>query len=92
MNYPRFTLRDLFWLVLVAAILLGWLVRERRLKGELNEAARWRGRAGALEFVLKDEGRAVKWKRQQVQVESGHGWDAYSTTLIPPSADVGDLD
>jgi hypothetical protein len=88
----KFTLRDMFWLVLVASILLSWQFRERQLKAELSEATRWRGRAGALEFVLKDEGRAVKWKRQQVQVESGHGWDAYSTTLIPPSADVGELD
>jgi hypothetical protein len=92
MNYLRFTLRDLFWLVLVTAILLGWLVRERQLQGELSDAARWRGRASALEFVLRDQGRAVKWKQQQVQVESGHGWDAYSTTLIPPSPDVGELD
>ena len=88
----KFTLRDLFWLVLVAATLLGWQFRERQLQSELSELARWRGRAGALEAVLRDQGRAVKWKRQQVQVESGHGWDAYSTTRIPPSADVGDLD
>ena len=83
MKLPQFSLRELFLLVALVAMGCGWWVRERQLRTELGEAGRWRGRA-----VLKDNGRAVKWKQKQVQVESGHGWDAYSTTLIPPPDDV----
>jgi hypothetical protein len=40
----RFTLRDLFWLVFVAAISLGWLVHYRSLSREtakLQEQVKW---------------------------------------------------
>ena len=37
----RFTVRDLFWLMLVVAVALGWFVRERQLRGEADT---WKNR------------------------------------------------
>ena len=39
MKLPRFNLRDLFWLVLVCALAVGWWVRERQVVRELEEAS-----------------------------------------------------
>jgi hypothetical protein len=57
----RFTIRELFLLTLVVALGIGWTIRARQLEGQLDRANAWRGRAGALEDVLKDEGWEVRW-------------------------------
>lgn len=36
----KLTLRDLFWLMLVIGIVLGWRFREQQLKGQLQQARR----------------------------------------------------
>jgi hypothetical protein len=51
----RFSLRDMFWVTLVAASWLCWWLDSTRLRTELRQAEGWRTRAGALEQVLKNE-------------------------------------
>jgi hypothetical protein len=60
----RFSIRDLLWLTLVVALALGWFVRERQVMGELTQARKWRGVAGALESVLRGEGWELEWYPQ----------------------------
>jgi len=36
MKLPRFTLRDLFWLVLVCALAVGWWVERSRLTAQID--------------------------------------------------------
>jgi hypothetical protein len=68
----RFSVRDLLWLTLVAAVGLGWLVRERQLGAEVlrmtNRADERRGATGALEYVLKGDGWKVRWDLESLQV------------------------
>ncbi len=56
----RFAIRDLFWLTVVVALVLGWWVRERQLNGEVAKALEWRARTAALERFLDAEWR-VEW-------------------------------
>ncbi len=58
----RLSIRDLFLLTAIVALGLGSYVRERQLREELRQAYKWRGRAGALEHVLRDDGWDVKWE------------------------------
>jgi hypothetical protein len=61
----RFSLRGLLWLTLVVAMALTWWIREHELRAKIAqaraEAKMWRGAAGALEQVLKQEGWDVHW-------------------------------
>jgi hypothetical protein len=68
----RFSVRDLMWLTLVAAIGLGWFVRERQHRDEMTRvdaevdrerlrANLWRSGAGVLEHVIRQSGREVIW-------------------------------
>jgi hypothetical protein len=49
MKLPQCSLRDLFWLVLVCALGIGWWLERASLRTELNdvqaEAARWKSDA-----------------------------------------------
>lgn len=38
MKLPQLSLRDLFWLVLVSALAVGWWVRDSRISKQLNAA------------------------------------------------------
>jgi hypothetical protein len=64
-QFFRFSLRELFWLTLVVALALGWVRHEWQHRAELehanNLAAQWRGAAGALEHVLKEDGYGIEW-------------------------------
>ena len=42
MRLPRFTLRDLFWLVLVCALAVGWWVERTRHARTLGEIRQFR--------------------------------------------------
>jgi len=59
----RFTIRDLLWLTVVVAMILGWWIRERQLNGEVAKALEWRARTAALERFLDPEWR-VEWHLQ----------------------------
>jgi hypothetical protein len=60
----RFTIRDLLWLTLVAAMALGWLLRDIHLRAAVvqanNETAKWRMRAGMFKLALKELGYEVE--------------------------------
>lgn len=88
----RFSIRELMLVVVIASLTLGWAMRERHLRDQLEEARLWQGRAGALEFALNDAGRGVRWnfKDSLVWVHSGDGsqsWAGISTTRHQPSAE-----
>jgi hypothetical protein len=57
----RFTIRELLLLTVIVALGIGWALRERQLTVELKSAEEWRGRAGALEDLLREEGWDVAW-------------------------------
>jgi hypothetical protein len=52
MKLPSFTLRDLFWLVLVAAIGCGWLVNESRMRDREQDVIRRETRLTNTETVF----------------------------------------
>ena len=59
----RFTIRDLLWLTLVAAVGAGWFAREqhwRQLQADPNVAQNWRGVVGALEWVCARSGFEIR--------------------------------
>ena len=50
MKLPQFSLRELFWLVLVCAMAIGWWLERSLLRAQLkdvqSEAAKWKNDAG----------------------------------------------
>jgi hypothetical protein len=83
----RFSIRDLLWVTLVAAIGLGWWVREVHWRQVVEQAPNWRTAAGALESVLKDEGWTAQWSPGKVVLEKPPSIYAVSTTDIEPTTD-----
>jgi hypothetical protein len=58
MKLPKLSLRDLFWLVLVCALALGWwLDRERLIDSNLRSNAKYR----TTIQTLQDMARAAGW-------------------------------
>ena len=85
----RFSIRDLLWLTLTVAIVLGWLVRERQLRVEkdrLSErAVKWRMAAGALEHYFIQIGWQVKWNWNSSEVvleDSSDGHKVFGKTIL----------
>jgi hypothetical protein len=70
----RFSVRGLLLVTALVGIGLGWFIRERQLKVELNQArhqaTKWRGVAGALESVLTREGWKLVWYPQSSGVHA----------------------
>lgn len=64
----RFTIRELLLLTVIVALAVGWSRRERLLRAEVEQALRWRTRAGALEYAFKDEGRKVQWRLESSEL------------------------
>ena len=64
----RFTIRDMMWLTVVVGLALGWSLRERRLLAENDRASKWRMAAGALEDILREDGRTVQWGYRDEEV------------------------
>jgi hypothetical protein len=69
----RFSVRDLLWLTLVVAVALGWFVRERQLRGEVDQANKWRMAVGALQRGFDDEGWRINVNFDASTVEMFHG-------------------
>jgi hypothetical protein len=57
----KYTTRDLLYVTLIVALLLGWLMDGQRERLLRMQAAPWYGRAGALEHLLRQEGWTVEW-------------------------------
>jgi hypothetical protein len=72
MRFPRIrlSLREIFLLIAILAIVLAWSVNRHQLMSDLQESKKWRNRAGALEHVLHDNGWTVEWEREWVQVDN----------------------
>lgn len=91
----QISIRELLLIVLLAAIALGWYVHSYQLSVELQEARRWRNRAGALEQALKDDDWDVIWYLSENQVvvrtRGDRRWPRFSqrtfhTDVCPPAA------
>ena len=67
----KFTIRELLLLTLIVGLGLGWALRERHWRAEVDRARQWRTRAGALEVALRMDGWKVSWdlKAKQVHTE-----------------------
>jgi hypothetical protein len=60
MKLPQLTLRDLFWLVLVIALSLGWWLQSRRHQELRERAELWEWRATTIQTALEAE-TTVTW-------------------------------
>jgi hypothetical protein len=75
MKLPQFVLRDLFWLVLVIALALGWWLDRRQIVADFSdklakEGAALRFVAGVMMHQLVGvEGRNVGWSRYEVTID-----------------------
>ena len=81
----KFSIRDLLWLTVVVALLLGWWVDRQIHPNELRAAQRWRTRAGALEEVLHDSGWQVQWELESVHLTKGRRTIVIDTNAYEPS-------
>jgi hypothetical protein len=65
MKLPQLTLRDLFWLVLVVAMALGWLIDRDQLRvdynGNLNLVNHARRRVDELRRAIEGQGYIAQW-------------------------------
>ena len=81
MKLPRFSLRELFLLVLVCAVGAGWFVDHRRVDDIRSSATMWRRNALNLQHILEEHGWEVEWqKAKPTPVIVG-----LKTTLPPPA-------
>jgi len=70
MKRPRFTLRDLFWLVLVCALAAGWLVERSRLHSETLRLADTIETAKQISFQAGvDE--VERWLEHEAKTDEG---------------------
>ena len=81
----QFTLRDLFWLTLVVALTIGWIISYQRLDSRAErakaQAQKWRWRTGALEALLNSVGSPVEWliERDQAGIMPPDGRRVFTT-------------
>jgi hypothetical protein len=79
MKLPQLSLRDLFWLVLVAAMGLGWWLRDGKLKAEIEQLSdqlksnEWRQRAVKLADYIRSANGTVEWERGSISVDGCAG-------------------
>jgi hypothetical protein len=83
MKLPQLTLRDLFWLVLVAAILCGWWVGRQQPEPALIQVPP--AEPGRYELVIGKDGLQI-----MVDTATGESWtyDGYSGKWVRRSPSV----
>lgn len=59
---PRLALRDLFWLVLVAALVVGWWIDHARSATALQDSKLWQGRATKLKEHIEQFGGQIQFR------------------------------
>jgi len=64
----RFTTRELIGATTICAILCGWWLDHGYMRIEVEKSRQWRGRAVALERILRTEGWNVLWDYEKHQV------------------------
>ncbi len=57
----RFTIREMFLVVVIVALCVGWGLDHQRIAGELATAKRWQYAAGAAEHALNNLGFKTEW-------------------------------
>jgi hypothetical protein len=80
----KFSIRDLFLVTVIVALVLGWWVDHWKLSHELVTANKWRNVTGALERVLEDLGYKSRWYPEtgDIKVQSQReGGKTYTMTL-----------
>jgi len=74
----KLTLRDLFWLVLMVALILGWSVDHRALARQCSQSEQWQWRAETLKtWILHTRRASVAWSGDGMKVidEQGAGYN-----------------
>ena len=61
----RYTIREIFLLVLIVALGVGWWLDHQRLTGEIANGKWWRQAAAAAEEAFWTEGWKVEWNRDR---------------------------
>ena len=61
MKLPQLSLRELFLLVVIAAMGCGWWVERAGFISRLHEAEAWKAGAGALQELVERKGWSVNW-------------------------------
>jgi hypothetical protein len=66
----KFTLRDVFWLFLVVALVLGWWIDHRN---EHRNKVHWRSVANSLQtYLFVCRGTGASWDDKVLTVHPGH--------------------
>jgi len=87
----RFSIRDVLLVILIVGMALGWSLDRSRLVNRLAKAELWRGRAGALEDILRADDAVVTWNFEMGEVSAN--WPdpgpirSRTTEFFSPSAD-----
>lgn len=74
---PRVNLRDLFWLVLMVALVLGWWIDRKRLTAEVKYLKSNVNGVGFLETPLKD---ALTFLGNEHDIPIGVDWKSLKTS------------
>jgi hypothetical protein len=61
----RFTIRELLLITAVAALGIGWGLRERQLRAKIDDT---KCQANVLEYALKETGTIVEWNDERTMV------------------------
>src|SRR5688572_5415427 len=79
----RFSLRDIFWLTVVVALIAGWGVDRHRLARLSREVDVWRHCTGALEHFVRTRDYSVTWTADRSTVELSTGEVFIGVTTLP---------
>ena len=77
MKLPQLSLRELFWLVLVCALALGWWLDRGKLNAQLQEYQTEEAIRQIHEAIRKNEVRAVEWQPPPGTLRDGFQLDAF---------------
>ena len=77
----KITLRELFLLILIVAIALGWWIDHRQQQQVIAKSAAWRNGAGFLEYVLRDRGWEVEWQFSDKIARARKGDEFYGSDI-----------
>src|SRR5262252_4317257 len=80
-RFFRFSIRDLLWLTLAVAMALGWWLREGQFNSKLQQANKWRGVVGAMEYVMREHGWQAEIDFDLSRLEMTNEGPVYSTLL-----------
>ena len=85
MKLPQLTLRELFLLVVIAAMGCGWWVERGRLMAELQRSMQWKPRFDALQEAIESAEYSVQWSDDSVSIKKSYGdfKRAYSASIPP---------